>query len=108
VLSGIEYDAGAGRVLVTGKHWPALYQIGLATGRTSKISARRCPDPRAWSPDAVLAVSGMGLKKRQEKSERVAAIDEASGRLLGAWNADAPPGFGTPGARTGAVGETAD
>jgi glutaminyl-peptide cyclotransferase len=30
VLNGIAYDAAAGRLFVTGKLWPALYQITLA------------------------------------------------------------------------------
>lgn len=32
VLNGIAYDAAAGRILVTGKYWPALFEIQVVPG----------------------------------------------------------------------------
>jgi glutaminyl-peptide cyclotransferase len=38
VLNGIAYDAGADRLFVTGKLWPALYQITVSPQRSRQLS----------------------------------------------------------------------
>ena len=45
VLNGIAYDARTGRLFVTGKNWPKLYQIRLADAATTSDGRKRpsCP-----------------------------------------------------------------
>jgi glutaminyl-peptide cyclotransferase len=43
VLNGIAYDANADRLFVTGKLWPALYQIRLSSQPDGEVSCQSLP-----------------------------------------------------------------
>jgi glutaminyl-peptide cyclotransferase len=43
VLNGIAYDAGNDRLFVTGKFWPALYQIRLSPHPDGEVSCQSLP-----------------------------------------------------------------
>lgn len=60
VLNGIAYDEEAGRLFVTGKNWPWLYEIQLLPGQQAPLPSAT-PLPTATPPLPIVPVPPVGL-----------------------------------------------